>query len=256
MALIHLHIYSEALGHQTQVNVVLPQKKVISGAPLIREGTFPCIYLLHGLGDDESIWMRRTAIERYADEYGVCMVMPNGGRSFYTDMVRGERYYTYVAKELPAIIRSMFRVSDRREDNFLIGNSMGGYGALKIALRECESFCAVAALSPVIDVHFDGPRAEYLLPIFGEDAQVPPEDDLYELIAKQEHNPLRPRIFIGVGTEDFLYSYDTAFRDRLSAMDYDFTYCESSGMHNWTFWDDYTRHHVLPWMLPPSASKV
>ncbi len=249
MALVHLNIYSEALGHQTQVNVILPQRKILSNVPTKRPEPFPCVYLLHGLGDDESIWCRRTAIERYADEYGVCMVMPNADRSFYTDMIRGERYYTYIAKELPALIRSMFQVSDKREDNYLVGVSMGGYGALKIALRECDSFCAVAALSPVIDVHFDGPKAEYLLPIFGDEAIVPPQEDLYVLLRERENDPLRPRIFIGVGTEDFLYSYDTAFRQEVAGRAYDFTYRESPGMHNWAFWDRYTEQYVMPWLF-------
>lgn len=81
--------------------------------------------MAHGLSDDHSIWLRRTSIERYAAQYGICVVMPCGDKSFYTDMKYGNRYYTYFAKELPGIVREFFHVSDKREDNYIAGLSMG-----------------------------------------------------------------------------------------------------------------------------------
>ena len=111
MALCNLKIFSESLGMQTDVNVIIPQSNLrgeigtnISG----RKGNLKCLYLLHGLSDNYSIWERRTSIERYAQDRGICVVMPDGARSFYTDMKYGGKYYTYIAKELPQIIREMF----------------------------------------------------------------------------------------------------------------------------------------------------
>ena len=139
-----LKFFSESLGMQTEVYVLLPQRGTegqigVNGTVPDTE-KFRCLYLLHGLSDDHTIWMRRTSIERYADAYGIAVVMPCAAKSFYTDMKNGDAYYTFVAKELPARIRSTFNISGKREDNFVAGLSMGGYGALKIGLRECESF--------------------------------------------------------------------------------------------------------------------
>ena len=184
MAFITLNYFSEALGMQTEVYVVIPQKSN-TGEIGIDSGKsadkYKCLYLLHGHSDDQTIWMRRTSIERYATEYGICVVMPCGGRSFYTDMKHGMKYYTFVAKELPAMICEMFNVSDKREDNFLAGNSMGGYGAMKIALTESDRFCAAAALSPVTDLKFLQQEGwqELFYMIFGETDEIPPECRLY-----------------------------------------------------------------------------
>jgi len=247
MAMINLNIYSEALGMQTQVNVVIPQTPLVDGKGLGKNGKYKCLYLLHGLSDDQSIWMRRTSIERYADQYGICVVMPFGARSFYCDIKNGSKYYTYVAKELPKIIQSMFNVSAKREDNYIAGLSMGGYGALKIGLRECGSFCAAAGLSPAVELN-RGELTPHLAHIFGENAPLPKEDDLFYLIKKYNKNARKPRLYIGIGTEDFLYSYNVDFRAEMEKLDYDFTYRESKGVHNWYFWDEYIQY-VLEWMF-------
>ena len=253
MAFISLNYFSEALGMQTEVYVVMPQKSNegeigISGAK--GADKYRCLYLLHGHSDDQTIWMRRTSIERYATEYGICVVMPCGGRSFYTDMKYAMKYYAFVAKELPGIICEMFNVSDRREDNFLAGNSMGGYGALKIALKECDRFCAAAALSPVTDLKFLQQEGWYDLfhMIFGDTDEIPEDAQISWLLEQKKEDPNRPRIFVGVGYDDFLYADSAAVRKQLEGMNYDFTYRESEGEHNWIFWDEYIQH-ALKWMF-------
>lgn len=251
MALMNLKFYSEALGMQTEVYVVIPQKSTdgeigVSGNAQAEK--YKCLYLLHGLSDDHSIWLRRTSIERYAAEYGICVVMPAAARSFYTDMKYGQKYYTYIAKELPRIIREFLNVSDKREDNYVAGLSMGGYGALKIGLRECDSFCAAAGLSAATDANARLSRPEFSGPIFGKVKKVPENDDLFCLAKKQANNPNRPRLYMGIGTEDFLYDENARLRQLLEELDYDLTYRESKGDHNWAFWDEYIQY-VLEWML-------
>ena len=252
MALSELSIFSESLGMQTTVYVIIPQKSnqgEIGVAQNSNEDKYKCLYLLHGLSDNHSIWLRRTSIERYAQEYGICVIMPAAGRSFYTDMKYGEKYYTYIAKELPEIIRGIFNVSDRREDNFIAGLSMGGYGALKIALRECEHFSAAAGLSSVADIiGLSQTFHDVLVPVWGENIEIPPEDDLFYLAEKCNSNPLKPRIFIGEGTEDFMYKENIKLKEHFDKLDYDFTYRESAGTHSWEFWDEYIRY-VLAWMF-------
>ena len=180
MALAELKFFSESLGMNTNAYVIMPQKS-LNGEIGMKSTQYAqnlkCLYLLHGLSDDCSIWLRRTSIERYAQQYGICVVMPGAGRSFYTDMKYGGKYYTYIAKELPAIIHSFFNVSDKREDNYIAGLSMGGYGAMKIALKE-GNYCAAAGLSSVADVKnmTETFKNDYIS-VFGEDLNIPDSED-------------------------------------------------------------------------------
>lgn len=252
MAFFEMHIFSEALGVQTTVNVVIPQKSTggeIGVTNNAKAEKYKCLYLLHGLSDDNTIWHRRTSIERYAQEYGICVVMPFGGRSFYTDMKYGEKYYTYIAKELPKIVQEFFNVSEKREDNFIAGLSMGGYGALKIGMKECDKFCAAAGLSSVADIVGTSEMfKDVLVPIFGEDIAIPDSENLLKIAEETDKNPLKPRIFMGEGTEDFLYEGNIKLKEKLESLNFDFTYKESVGTHSWEFWDEYIQY-VLEWML-------
>lgn len=251
MALATLKFFSEALGMQSEILVVIPQRSASGEIGIdnnvVGEQKYKCLYLLHGLSDDNSIWLRRTSIERYAADYGICVVMPCADKSFYSKMKYGPDYYTYIAKEVPRIVREFFNVSDKREDNFVAGLSMGGYGALKIALRECDRFAAGAGLSPCGDIKNLG-FGEVMTPIFGENFDVPDEDDLLYLADTQKNHPNKPRLYIGIGTEDFLYENNFELRKKLENNGYDFTYRESSGAHTWEFWDEYIQY-VLKWMF-------
>lgn len=256
MAFVDLHFFSESLSMQTSVYVVIPQGST-DGEIGAQHGDcqtesgkkYKCLYLLHGLSDDHTIWLRRTSIERYADAYGICVVMPAGDRSFYTDMVYGNNYYTYIAQELPRRICQFFNVSNKREDNYIAGLSMGGYGALKIGLRENERFCAAAGLSSCADVT----RVKEMFPevarnVFGEANEVKATDDLFALAENTCQKQNRPRLYMGIGTEDFLYEDNQRLKAHLEMLKYDFTYRESAGTHNWEFWDEYIRY-VLKWMF-------
>ena len=256
MAFVDLHFFSESLGIQTSAYVIIPQGSAVGE---IREhhgekstetsGKYKCLYLLHGLSDDHTIWLRRTSIERYADTYGICVVMPAGDKSFYTDMMYGNKYYTYIAHELPKRICQFFNVSSKREDNYIAGLSMGGYGALKVGLREYERFCSAAGLSSCADVS----RVKEMFPevarnVFGEANEVKREDDLFALAEQTADKQNAPRLYMGIGTEDFLYEDNQKLKAHLESLRHDLTYRESEGTHNWKFWDEYIQY-VLEWMF-------
>ncbi len=252
MAFFEANFYSEALGLQTTVNVFLPQRGTegqIGVAGKVGNSEYKCLYLLHGLTDDQSIWLRRTSIERYAEEYGICVVMPFGGRSFYTDMKYGENYYTYIAEELPRLMEEFFGISQKRENNFIAGLSMGGYGALKIGLKNPDRYAACAGLSAVADLAgWTKGCPDLMVPVFGENPEVPASEDLFAIVEEANKKAVKPRVYMGVGTEDFLYEGNVAFRDKMQTLDFDYTYRESSGTHCWTFWDEYIQY-VLKWMF-------
>lgn len=250
MAFFQFHFFSEALGMQSEAYVIIPQRQVSGQIGIESESRgekYKCLYLLHGLSDDHTIWMRRTSIERYASKYGICVVMPCAHRSFYCNTSYGARYYDFVARELPRLICEFFNVSDKREDNFIAGLSMGGYGALKIALRECDRFCAGVGLSSVTDLK-NSWKTEIMETIFGKGNPIPDEDDLFWLADEKADDEKRPRLFMAVGTEDGLYAENVKFRDKLSTLGYDLKYVEAHGDHNWEFWDEHIQG-ALEWML-------
>ena len=121
--------------------------------------------------------------------------MPQVHRSFYADEAHGCRFWTFLSEELPAVVASFFRVSTRREDTFVAGLSMGGYGALKWALRQPERFAAAASLSGALDVadmqaHDMRPHMRELMGrVFGRPRSPARRDDLLHLIATAD----RPR---------------------------------------------------------------
>ena len=146
MAFFDCHFFSETLALSVSAHILIPQVAAKKSRAL-----HPTLFLLHGLSDDHTIWMRRTSIERYAAARNLAVVMPAVGRSYYQDMASGPRYWTYLSEELPAIMRSFFPLSGERADNFTAGLSMGGYGALRLALAHPKKFAAAASFSGALD---------------------------------------------------------------------------------------------------------
>ena len=107
--------------------------------------------LLHGLSGSSAEWVRFSKIEYYAKKFHFVIVMPEVNRSFYCDTATGMNYYTYVSKELPEIVNRWFRVDTSPENSYIAGESLGGYGAMKFALRNPQSYAGAAALSGVLD---------------------------------------------------------------------------------------------------------
>lgn len=242
----------------SQLDVILPQKthSEIGIASAEKKDKYPVLYLLHGMTDNQTIWQRNTSIERYAVEKGIAVVMPTCHLGWYTDMKHGYRYFTYVAKEVPSVCRQFFAcISDRREETFVAGNSMGGYGAMKLALSEPEYFGAAASLSGGLDASTCAKRnGDAFYPtlwedIFGEQEGIKgSENDLFALAERLEAQR-RPRLYMWCGTEDFLYDQNVAMKEHLKRLSYDLTYKESPGDHSWKCWDIQIKD-VLDWLVP------
>src|SRR5215213_755190 len=218
MAHVRCDFFSDVLGLSTSMTVVLPQatSAQIGMTGAAGEGLPPVLYLLHGLSDDDTIWLRRTSIERYAAPLGLAVVMPQVHRSFYTDEAVGGRYWTFLSEELPALVYSFFRLSDRREDTFVAGLSMGGYGALKWALRDPQRFAAAASLSGALDLErlrATGPRPEdpsLFRRVLGEEPAAGTANDLFALADGADASKL-PRLWVGCGTSDVLFDDNVRF---------------------------------------------
>jgi putative tributyrin esterase len=258
MAHLRCDFFSEALSLSTSMTVILPQatSTQIGMAGRAPDDPPPVLYLLHGLSDDDTTWVRRTSIERYVAPLGLAVVMPQVHRSFYTDQAYGGHYWTFLSEELPALVGSLFRVSGRREDTFVAGLSMGGYGALKWALRQPQRFAAAASLSGT--AHLTGLRTGRERPedprlferVFGDDPIGGGPNDLWWLLGQSDPAAVPP-LYLCCGTEDALIDDNVAFRDACEAAGVAVTANFGPGEHDWAYWDARIQD-VLRW-LPLSA---
>ena len=255
MALMHINCFSSVLGMCVNFDAIIPETtRGQIGMEGSAKDSYKTLYLLHGMSDDHTIWQRRTSIERYVADKNLAVIMPTTHLAWYTNTTFGYKYFDYVAYELPQICRGFFRgMSDKREDNFIAGLSMGGYGAWKIGLGAPEQFAAAASLSGALDVaslskRIQG-RDQLFNGIFGDASNLEnTEHDLFRLAKdlKASGKPM-PKLFQWCGTEDFLYEDNVKAKAVMTDLGYDLTYTESAGIHNWFYWDREIQN-VLEWL--------
>jgi len=149
MALIQVNFISQSLMRTVPIQVILPVDKIrFPGMPEREEKPFKTLYLLHGIFGNYTDWVSGTNIQRWAEEKNLAVVMPSGENGFYVDRAEEHNYYgEFIGKELVEITRKMFPLSRKREDTFIAGLSMGGYGALRNGLEYHETFGCIAGLS-------------------------------------------------------------------------------------------------------------
>lgn len=252
MILTQVNFFSDVLALRCTLNVILPQRKPADPQDKYQP-PFRVLYLLHGHSDDHTAWQRWTSIERYVEGLNLAVVMPAIHNSFYTDMAHGGKYFTFVSEELPAVVHDLFPLSTERADTFVAGLSMGGYGAFKLALTCPDRYAAAASLSGAVDiltvVKADEPEwATRMRDIFGDPAKVPgSQHDLFALAEKVAPSKVKPRLFQYCGSEDFLYADNIRFRDFVRPLGFDYTYEETSGDHDWVYWDTMIQK-VLAWL--------
>jgi S-formylglutathione hydrolase FrmB len=261
MAFMRCSFFSLVLETNTDINVIMP---TISSDEIMnkkdtswfhKDMRYQVLYLLHGAYGDYSDWIRHTGIERYAHEKRLAVVMPSAANSFYQDMHQGLRYLTYLTEELPSFVQTMFPISGKREDTFVAGLSMGGYGALKLAFAKPENYAACASLSGGLDLAFIKNGDDQIVSpvkwdsIFEDPSKIAGTDaDLFALIEKRKkEGRLLPRIFQSCGAEDFLYKSNASAHEKLVKLGVDITYEEHPGIHDWNYWDKHIQR-VLNWL--------
>jgi S-formylglutathione hydrolase FrmB len=252
MALCEFHWGSAVLGKQVTTRVILPEK----GKP-----PFATFYLLHGLSDDHTIWSRRTRIETYVANLPLIVVMPDGDRGFYTDHEQGPAYAKHFGEELPGALERYFPARAARSARCIGGLSMGGYGALRIALGYPDRFCSANSHSGAVMVGTWPPRKSDLIPnerrfIFGA-RPAGSSHDLVALAQKSKAAGNLPRLRIDCGTEDFLLDQNRSYRDALQKLGVAHEYEEFPGAHSWDYWDLHVREaiafHASAMKLKPFA---
>jgi len=250
MAFFNINYPSDVMNKYMAMNVILPDDE----DPVIRdkEGKYAVIYLLHGYTDDYTKWQRLTSIERYAKNHGIAVVMPEAGKSFYMDMAYGDPHFTHLTKELPKHLQKWFKISSDPQYTYIAGLSMGGYGAMKIALTYPERFNGAATFSGALAMAQtagikqadDAPewlkRLDVDLPLaFGDVTKLEngPHDLFWLLQDNKAKGKKWPHLYVSCGTEDFIYQATKAFAGTLEALEIPFKYHEEAETHNWAFWD-------------------
>jgi len=242
MARMICDFVSSTLRISTSMTVLMPQSTAPGNAGTGESGKgVPVLYLLHGLTDDDSMWTRNTSIERYASERGIAVVMPQAAHSFYADEAQGLPYWTFLTQELPELVSSFFRVSTVREDTFVAGLSMGGYGALKWALHEPHRFAFAASLSGVTALDGTAPDGDpwvqgILDRVFGGNTFAGTGNDLLHLLETVTPAEL-PQLLVTCGTGDFLYPQNVRFVEAARHLGIDPQVDFGPGDHDWGYWD-------------------
>ena len=234
MALCEFHLnQNTALEKMTSFTAIVPDDK---------PGPFPVLYLLHGLSDDHTAWARRTSLERYVDGLPLIVVMPNGERSFYTDAKERMKsaFETYIVQDIVGFVDRTFRTIPVREGRVVAGLSMGGYGAVKFALKYPDKFCAAVSHSGAVDfARGDFTRSDdwgrEWRPVMGSHPAGGP-DDIFALSETIDHTHL-PALRFDCGVDDFLLDHNRALHAHLTALGIPHEYEEHPGEHNWDYWD-------------------
>ncbi len=241
MALIHLDHNPETVQVNLPLNIILPDPGRMGKLPVAKRKV---LYLLHGLSDDASAWQRYSSIENLAKAYGLVVVMPSVGRSFYTDMPNGQKYFTYLVEELPRYLKDVFGLAPKRQDTFIAGLSMGGYGAMKAALLHPELYSAAASFSGVLSMHLfkalpNDPRTPEFTLIFGDlDKVAGSEHDPAVWLQRAAKKPAAlPKLFIYTGRQEDIYPLSGLFFSACNTLGVHAEYSEEDGQHDWFLWD-------------------
>jgi S-formylglutathione hydrolase FrmB len=252
-------IFSETLAMSVGLSVFFPEK-------LQKRNACRTVYLLHGLHGDNRTWLYNTMLPVIAKNADSVFVMPEVGRSFYADMKRGYHYFTYVSEELPEICKRNFNVSTKREDIAVMGCSMGGYGALKLALSKPDRYGFCGAISPAclfLNELLYNLRKEWerysqtgheaasivrdFKAIFGDDFQYDSGDIIPELAKNVENAPAKPKIYMTCGADDDLLAENRRFAEEMKRTAFDYIYEEWTGAHDWKFFNEALAKAIQMW---------
>lgn len=243
MATIHMNFRSDCISRSVYPVVFLPDLNMWRDV----EPPYPTLYFLHGYSGGATETAMFTNIALYAMRYGVAVVLPDGENSFYVDdEKRGAMFSRFVGEELVEVTRSVLPLSRRREDTWIGGISMGGYGSLVNGLRFSERFSKIGMLSPALGLKNPEDRV-------GEESPIP-AGELKETLGtwKEYRGSYRdyestlcrmkaegkeiPEMLLAIGREDFLWQEALRFRKQCGELDVPLRWHEGPGMHDHTFW--------------------
>ena len=266
MAFIQMNLLSKTLMRTVPVNVILPaDKMVVPGMPVREDKPYKTLYLLHGVFGNYTDWVCGSRIQRYAEENDLVVIMPSGDNAFYVDQPAGNNFYgEFVGRELVELTRKMFPLSHKREDTFIGGLSMGGFGALRNGLKYSDTFGYIVSLSGALHLEQMAARTEdapfflesksYAEACFGDLSTVLESDKNPRWLVKQMKKAGKdlPKIYMACGEQDGLLPVNKDMAQFLEIQGADVTFEIGPGNHEWDFWDAYIKK-AIDW-LPTEES--
>lgn len=262
MAIMNITYLSYSLTRYVDFKVILPieDTKTFEANPKDKPKEFKTLYLLHGFSGSCGDWLYGSRIYKLARDYNLAVVMPSGENSFYTDGEDGGALYgTFVGKELVEATRKIFPLSKKREDTFIGGLSMGGFGSLLVGSRFAENFGAIISLSGgfFLEDLFKDDKPDYLKNTpngyykhaFGDlETVMNSERDPFAMAVKAHKEGTLPPIYMACGTEDFVFENNVQMKDSLLHAGIKLHWEQAPGEHEWTFWDPYIEK-AIDWCL-------
>lgn len=253
MSLAQFNFESEYLQGNTTVSVILPDRpRGVTPEEFYRGGQkFKVLWLLHGTFGDHSDWIRKSNIELYACERDLIVVMPSALNTNYANWEHfsiGYNMYDFLLKELMPLVYGWFPASDKREDNFIAGLSMGGRGTCVYAMNHPEKFAAAAILSACPRetrwLKDNDPRLwERTVGCIenrgGFEAYEASYENTWRVLdeAVAAGTPL-PRLYFACGKDDHLFPAYEHFKRHAQEIGLEATFEEIDGYkHEWRFWD-------------------
>jgi putative tributyrin esterase len=234
---------SKLMAREMPYRVILPANYNNSN-----ETTFyPVVYLLHGLSGHFDNWTDKTKLAEYSLNHPLIVVMPEGNDGWYSDSVSvpGDRYESYIIRELVPEIDKKFRTKTGRAGRAIAGLSMGGYGALKFGLKYPDKFILAGSFSGALGITTIPSASVATFPsvknVFGEDgSQSRKDNDIFSIIRDTPAEKLKdlPFIYVSCGTEDFLFANNQDFMKLLVEKKVPHEYRQTPGTHSWVFWDE------------------
>lgn len=233
MALCDVRFRAEAIDKHTAMNVILPDG----------DGPFPVLYLLHGLSDDYTIWLRRTSIERHVKDMPLIVVMPDGHRNWYCNDPRPEglAYEDHIVRDVVGFVERTFPAATGRRARAIAGLSMGGYGALMLAMRHPDKFSVACSHSGAVGFLSSAVEPPKARPDKIALAEVLPRDkyDCFLLAERLAGGPEKLSLRLDCGTDDFLIEHNRLFHAHLERLGVEHVYREYPGAHEWSYWDEH-----------------
>lgn len=261
MATIKVDFLSKYLMRTVSFQAIIPVDNFTEANYNQEKASFKTLYLLHGIFGNDTDWISGTRIQAWANDYNLAVIMPAGENKFYLDnQYSGEMWGKFIGEELVTFTRKLFPLSTKRDDTFIAGLSMGGYGAIINGLRYHDTFGYLAALSPALileDYYKTGTFNVPLIPkdshymefIFGLADKINESDNNYYNLIDEllSQNVTLPKIYLCIGKDDSLLKDVNKFSAYLLEKNIKHTYIIDEGGHEWYFWDKYI-HEILKWL--------
>lgn len=243
MASLHINFRSDCLSRSVYLTAFLPDYNGWNDC----QPPYRTLYFLPGYSGGGLETAQFTNFALYAALHGIAIILVDGENSFYLDDdQRGAYFSQYVGQEIVEATRAMLPLSHRREDTFIGGISMGGYGALINGLRYADTFGKIAMLSPALELHRCQHENPELCPIplseliatVGTEASFEGTYKDYLFASRKAIAQGRlPEIFLGCGTQDVLVvAASRRYKEAMDKLGHPITYFEQDGLHNHTFW--------------------